>query len=525
MHELQAHIIALFKTEDELSTTQIVSRLFAQQFSDIERKLTDPLVLGGDKTKAKQEKAKLHRRALHHLNKLVEVGSLRITRIAAKGEKHFTLKALPDAHSAPQSMMMPIEGYEHRDVIYKYDPDGWLNKFNAVLVECTRCDSLKVFEDEVTKAFSIVNDTVMLNDFESLLARYPMEEVLDSMIHISGHAIDYDRRLCLIIDMTNLERGDELVRFYEALLPLDLGCLNYMFDMTGRELMMHANVIERIVKLFSSYRKKFNIKNDEVHKAPLGVGRAGPYTFDEGDWRRYVENIYPKGGRSVGCVQASVVVDVKRFFDEFEKASDFSDMIKKVCKAMFQANSMQRRHANEYFRQLYGTQGFSQMFSISRMAIRFWNYDFDHPYMTRDNILTLLQSVAKEVREFCHTQETIYLSCGMPLRFSIGFGVGYKRFSKRRLLVVAFDKISVKSISDIYSKRLRGQLLFNEQISELFDVGNEARFQREGVSDPVDVIREFQALLHSYKFPFFCYNFSEPAGSTVTLTSFFGDGS
>jgi hypothetical protein len=531
MHELRTNMLALFKSSDSemLSTTQIVRRLFPDALRKINNTLGDEVASAESKDEAKREKAKLHRRVLHHVNKLIDEGALSVRRVGAKGEKFFSLKETYNPHvargfSPSQMPSVPIEGYENKDVLFKFEPDTWIARLNSVFVEATKIKDLRSFQDIISLLFNVINDVIIVNDFESLIERFSVEEVMELFIKLEGAGRDYDKRICLIIDMTNLTKPIRLIRFFEALLPLQLDQITTIFDVTGREMMDNTHAFEELVMLFSKHRLKLNIKNAELHKPPLGIGRAGPYTFEEKEWQRYVKAVYPGKGICYAGVQASVIIDMKQFFDEFQKANLFSDMTQKVAKAMFIANSMQRRHADEYFRGLYDNDLHHDFFALSSMAIRFWNYEFEHPHIDQKGLLELLTTVRKDIRDFCNNEETIYLSCGMPRRFSISLGTAYKRFSHNKRLFEAFEKIYLRSISDIYSKKLRDTLVFRERIGEIFDEGDEVRFQREGSIDPVDIVREFQALLHTYKFPLFCYNFSESAGTTITLTNFLEGG-
>jgi len=411
MHAVRTDILSLFKITDKdmLSTTDIISRVFAEDFRKIENDIADTVLSQESKEKARHLKAKLHRRALHHINKLISEGILVVKRVGAKGEKFFApsmagkaMDGTTDGLFFPQQHMpsAPIEGYENKDIIYKFEADTWIPRLNAVLIEATKFDTLKSLKDAIIVIFGIINDVVIMNDFEYLLEHFPIEEVVEFFMQIEAESRDYDKRVCLVVDFTNLMHDDRLLQFFATIVPLRFKSFTIIFDVTSREMMDHAHTFEKIVMLFSRYRLKLNIKNDELHNAPFGVGRAGPYTFAEKDWRGYVQNIYPGPGKCLACTQASVVIDVKRFFDEFQKAHLFSDMVQKISKSMFVANSMQRRHANEYFKTLYDNDMHHNLFALSRMFIRFWNYEFEHPYIDKEGILEVLKSTEKQVNDF-----------------------------------------------------------------------------------------------------------------------------
>ncbi|MFW5746283.1 MAG: hypothetical protein ACOCWQ_01895 [Nanoarchaeota archaeon] len=511
MHRLRADILSLFRSSGAvLSTTEIVERLFSEQISD------------------QAVKAKLHRRVLHHIHRLMDERVLSVEQVGAKGQKFFSLThPVQGRRTAVQEWTpaLPIERYMDKDILFKYEPDTWITRMNAILLEASKYDDLRRFRDELLILFDVVNDVVLVNDFEYLVERYSVEELLEVFIALERECRDYNKRICLIIDLTNVEHDEGMVRFFQAFLPLDSKGFTVIFDVTPKELMQHTALFEKLVGLFSRYRLKFNIKNDDLHAAPFGVGRAGPYTFDQEEWRSYVEHLFPGPGRCVGMVQSSVIVDVKQFFDEFTQASLFSEMMQQIAKSLFMVNSLQRRHTTEYFQSLYDNDLHHNLLSLSKMAVRFWNYEFEHPYIDRDGVLELISSMKEKMKEFCSMERTIYLSCGMPRRFSMGFSCAYRRVSTGSLLVESFQKTYLRSMNEIYSKKLHDTMLFREQLGDLFSLGDEVRFQRKGVTDPQNVVREFQALLHTFRFPFFCYNFSEPSEATVTLNHFLDGGS
>src|SRR5690606_24154313 len=158
-----------------------------------------------------------------------------------------------------------------------------------------------------------------------------------------------------------------------TILPLLSEHILFVFNATGKSLMQKSLAFEHIIQLFSQYKRKLNIKNNELLSSPLGVGRSGPYTFYT--WDNYTKDVF------LGCVQSSVIVDVKRFFDEYTHAHQFMQMMEKTAQALFQVNALQRRYAQQYFPELYRKQLHHHLFSNSAQLIRFWNIEFEHPHM------------------------------------------------------------------------------------------------------------------------------------------------
>ena len=80
MKNIDFEILSLFRSNPalELSTSDIVEKLFPTESSHIEYTLQDSYASKEDIVQSKHQKAKLHRRVLHHLKKL-ESDQLRLT--------------------------------------------------------------------------------------------------------------------------------------------------------------------------------------------------------------------------------------------------------------------------------------------------------------------------------------------------------------------------------------------------------------------------------------------------------------
>jgi len=195
--------------------------------------------------------------------------------------------------------------------------------------------------------------------------------------------------------------------------------------------------------------------------------------------------------------------------------------IKNIVKSLLYANSLQRRKSDEYFKDIVKLTfpHVREFFNLSKNYIRFWNYGWKEPDLNQNYVIELIKSTKEEIDNFCVSEETIYKSCGMPTRFKVAFSClfnGLKfNFSKR-----SPQKIEIKKLEDLYSKKVKEMLSVKEEIFQAFDGGDRARFYRTGKINSKDICREFNIILKTYKIPFFCYEFSEVRGAELKLTSF-----
>ena len=112
MHQSRGQIVNFFRDGKDHTTSEVVVRLYPQEMERIERQLADPVVL--EKDAIKEERARLHRRVLHHINRLVSDGILEVTQIQARGEKGYRIRAVPGQSTARpyiESPSLPIQTY------------------------------------------------------------------------------------------------------------------------------------------------------------------------------------------------------------------------------------------------------------------------------------------------------------------------------------------------------------------------------------------------------------------------------
>jgi len=528
MRDAKETILAAFRHKSELSTSDIVASVFPDELTRIVVLLKDPVTSDQQKKMLLDEKAKYHRRIAHHLQSLVKDDVLFCTRVMAKGEKCFAPKVNEGEDlimqnkgrkivvSRPSLPATPMEIYEHKNVLHKVLPDDWISRFNAILIEGRLIKDARHLHDSVSELFTAVNDVISINHFEDVIEREP--DVLRALKDIEADAKMYDRRICLTIDMTNVIKEDVLIHFVSSILQEAHDHILLIFDTTSRELMMRSSFFEKIIVLYARAKLKLNIKNDDVLDAPLTIGKAGPYGFDDNQWRIFKKK-KQKDTFAVGCGVASVVIDMKSFQDEFKQAHMLQECILQVAKSLFIANTQLRAHIDDYANlKVLNRESNVDLFSLSHNYIRLWNYDPLDPEARALQLTTLLE-VRDALEQYAKAQETIYLSCGMPIRYNCNFSVAYRRFDKNFLLQQAFDHVKIARTEDLYDDKTKDLLLFLERMNNVMSFTNEARIARTGIINPADILREVSIILSSYRLSFFCYDFSN-IDDTTTLEAF-----
>ncbi len=531
MHKTEQKIIKLFKDNpyEEFSTKEII-----MQITPWMKKDNFSCDFGNKEADIKQRKkiAKLHRNILYHLNKLEKNKILKVSNVGLKGQKHFKLD-LNDGEeltfernkrkviiSKPHGKALPIKGYENEGFVFRYDPDTWTTKVNSILLQSEKFN-IKDLYDTIIDCFSHVNDTICLNDFECFIQENNQNELGKFFHNLFDDCSNYGKDVTLTIDVKNIKNQQPIIDFLKLVSGYKNENIHIIFEIKSEHIYDAKDFFHEVVELFMETKTKLYIKNKDLHKPPYILGKAGPYTFSENDWKNYMDYSLADS-YGVLCSSCTIVVDVEKFFEKNGKINEFRNLIDNVLKALFMANSIQRNHSLEHFNGIANLNSKSptDFFSISRNYIRFWNYGWKQPNKDQQIMLNLIESTKKEVTEFALTQESIYLACGMPTQFKTAFSCAFEGFTKKKKTVKDFKKASISSIEEIYKDKLNKPLKTKETIGKIFDGGDRARIARLGKANASDILREIDIIMNLYNIPLLCYDFGEIAEGNLKLTSF-----
>ena len=531
MHTTEQKIVHLFKDNpsEEFSTKDVVMHLYPNfiknnNYYDFGNKELD------NTTKEKIEKAQ--RIVLYHLNKLVREEILKISRTGSKGKKFFVLNLEEGEElffkknkrrillSKPRETALPITGPENQNLVYRYDPESWTNKVNAILLQSNKFEIQKL-QNTLVECFSYVNDAICLNDFEGIIQNSSPKELEKFFYDLNHDCNDYGKNITLIIDVKNVENEWAIIDGIKKLCEYSTNKITFVLDAKTKHLQDAKGFFEDIARILVNAKKRFYVKNKDLHSPPYILGNAGPYTFTEKDWDMYRKfNLL----RSFGalCGSCTIVVDVEKFFTKIGKMDEFRKLITNSLKSLFIANASQRANAHENFKGLLklNHESPTEFFSSSRNYIRFWNYGWKQPNRDQQIMLNLIESTKKGVKEFSLTQESIYLACGMPTQFKIAFSCAFEGFTNKETTKKDFSKMMASSTEELYKEDLTQSLKTKETICKIFDGGDRTRIIRLGNKEPKDIVREIDLLMNLYNIPLLCYDFGEAWEGNLKLTSY-----
>ncbi len=498
----------------------------------LEEVLTNYTETHDAKKAAKREKAILHRRLLHHLNKLIDEEIIKVIKKGNKGEKFFTLNIENGQEliieknkrkiiiSKPLMPAIPIEGDINRGVVSKFETATWIDRVNAILLEATKFKKVDELEKSIKKSFSCINDSIGINNFESILNKCTENEVLKLYTNIFQLTTDYDKKVSFIIDISKLINKNELLNLVKRYFHNNIDNIDFVFRTTAKELYDKSDFLSRIIKTYLENKAELYIINKDIKLAPIIIGKAGTYTFEDDEWEIYQNEILP---RSLGtiCTQSTISIDLKRFLEENKNASKFRSFVKNMSVALLEANSLQRRRSEEYFKPIeWLSENPVDLFRFSRNYIRFWNYGWKDPDKDFSQTKALLNSTKELIDRFCIVEENIYKSCGLPIRFRVAFSAAFKKRKNDFFTKGHYNTISVKNTKDIHQDSMHELLIQKEKIGKIFSGGDRLRIHREGDADVDSVLRELNILITTYRIPLICYNFSKIKKDNSKLTSY-----
>jgi len=536
MHLLEKSILEVFKKTNskELTTSEIVKFVFPNETELLEASNFDEVLFIGGKKKAlnsaRYRKSLLHKRLLYHLNKLVDENILRISGIMEFGEKKFSIaQELDDliiedkkktfVIQGSSNPSTPIDGYESKRVIKKFGSSNWIKKLDSIIIDSTKFELPNKFSDVLLSLFEEVSDVIALNNFEKFIQNISGNELFIFLDALSSNASSYGMNINFIIDVDEIFDIIKLKSFINEYIRLNNFNFEIIFEVLPNSFRKLNELFEFIIKEFSENSIKINIKNKNSVSAPLFYGNAGVYSFNEKEWKSYLKD-YSENTLGLSCVSSSLVVDVKEFFKNYSGLHEFRNFILNANKALLISSVTKRKIFNNYFKTITKLNGsFSkEFFMCERTCLRFWNYN--SAINEKESVfLSLLKNVKEESDNFSKNEETIYGSCGMPIRFKISFSSAFRK-SDLTLTQKRYSKTTINDISYFESDENIKYLKFRQKLLKLFDNQDRVRFFRSSFEDNQDIINEFVFILQNFNMPLFTYDFSKIIGNTK-LSSFF----
>jgi len=532
---VEEKILELFRknTSAKLTTWQILTAI-DEKAAQIEEILKSPLYGKTEKKLALREKAKLHRRVLYYLNKLIRSNLLATYGEVGKGEKIFGLnltsgeeitiegiRKIKITISRPPFPSLPVEGYEQRGVLRKYEEGTWINRVNSILVEGSNHPKLSTLYNYISNCILLVNDCLYIRDFERFLEK-EKDEIFNFFREISNLINDFGKRIIFSIDFSKIQKKHEkklenIVKYCNSLQQRP----NFVFKVNPNEIYEKLEIFSKIIENFSSSGEPLTLQNS-IFRAPYFRGICGVYGFDESEWRVYEE--YSKKMSSIVCSNFTIALDMAKFASEFRlRVSSLEEVVKKCCEAMLIGSSIQREKIQEYFKFLLNTNkeclGF--VFGFSRNYLRIWNYEWLRKRFDDEVMLSVLERIRKCLNNFCSIEETIYKACGMPIRFRVVLAQAIYEYYRKFFTEPEWERIELRHLGDLYeSPSIKSKLVLAEKVGRMLNGGAILELYKLGKLNLDEACRELSYVLTTYRFPIIYLDFSGVLRRDLKLLEF-----
>ncbi len=543
MHPTEQRILQRFGKDParEFSTNDLVRQVFPEEYEEARKYIYNEQNDKSVTLLGKRKKARLHRKILYYLSRLEQEGLIRVARTEGKGEKYFVLNADKEIVSkrdkALRSVLSTIniqetnnvslhglESYEEAKMVKRYDSQNWINRINSLIIESTIRNDISSLYQLVNELYPSYNDVLGLNRFEEVIASGDLQDLRAFIKKCDIDTRDYNKYINLLIDLSNVKDAVKLSDFIESFASINPEKMFVVFKANSRTISNHTRFIKQLIKHFAANKIRINIQNKDLKEAPYMIGRAGAYTFNDDEWVSYEDEFK---GRTIGlcCSETSLYIDVHRFFREKKSFSEFRSFILKAAKALLTASTAQRKKSDVFFKTLNDlNKGYqNRFFAYSHNYIRLWNFDLSQfPGLDKEehkNFEALIKSCAEDINEFCKSEETIFKSCGIPIRFEVVLSSAFRRFDPEFLSPRKYKKVTVKGIHDFQEPELLEYLRRREELISVFRQNDRVRFFRAPNFSYEEVISEFNFLLNGFNIPLFSYDFKPRIGE-LTLDSF-----
>ncbi|MBN1275488.1 hypothetical protein JXA12_04330 [Candidatus Woesearchaeota archaeon] len=509
----------------EHATSEIIKAVYPDEYGRIKAALHDPLTDRESRLVAKRHKGQLHRRILYHLNRLEAEGVIAVSQTKGKGEKCYVLNQQqgrkPQHQRIPHAPMgqplLRLEHYVQRRVITSYDPRGWHSRLNAVLLDTVEEDTVESLHARIASVSKHVNDVIGIYAAEQLLVKEDLDRLSKLLRQLDIDTRDNERSVCLLIDLTKVSELKYTEDFFDAFALLNPANVKVVLCITKKFLDRHQRLMKHIIRRCSEASIKLNLHDLDVHEAPIIVGNAGVYTLQKEEWRTYLDEVR---GKTIGiCVgQVSVGVDVHRFFQERRTDKEFRQFILKLGQALVESSTEQRKRADAVFADINRlNKKPHEFFRFSTSYIRLWNYDWQE--RERPHFIDLLSTAAEELAEFCRAEETIFKSCGIPIRFKATLASMFSKFDPSFCSERRYSKVTVLHSRTLQDEEMRSFIKARERIFKLFDSNDRIRIFRATPCEPDDVLEEIKEILKQHDIPNLTYDFAERKAD-MTLSQF-----
>ena len=501
-----------FKIEPsrELSTSEVVRVVLVEESCWV----TD--VLSGVQEKAqlilaKRKKGQLHRKVLYYLNKLTEEEKIVQTKVTGKGEKYFVLNIEKNKNKTHSSffdssriqLITPIEGYEKQGLINKLGGEAWSSRVSSIMIDASKFSGVFKLQGAISECFTEINEAIGVYRFEKIIEEGDVQAIREGLHRLDLEAKDFNREVCLLVNMKQVNE-DKLKHFIEEWMRLQPEKIRVIWRLDSDWLDRHLELGKYMIKLFSEHKLMLFMANSSLEHSPSFFGKTGIHKMSEEEWESFLKSEMELGW----CTMCTLSLDVKRFFNGVRSFQEFRSMVRKAAKALFLGNwAVQDQGASRLVTLSHVNEGTRLFYQLGSNQLRFVNFPVKGA--EADHFLSLLESCQAEITRFVKVQETIFKSCGMPLKFKISLGTAEE--TNQYAYVIS-------KTQDFFKPEFQEYIQRKERLTKVF-AGKEALHWMALDGNPEEKLNQIHYVLDHINIPLLGLSFGEEKG-VLKLTNF-----
>ena len=419
------------------------------------------------------------KRLLYHLQQLERTGEIAVIERRAHGLKVYrriTTRII--GHTPPTA-------FEEQGVFVRAHEGDWGASVDSIVIDGSSRDRMIERMILVSKVSDAICITDPSPENERLFDAIEKRDDIEITISLSATSLN------------EWHRAERLERITESRAHLIIRVTAAQFSSLSLR-----SALNRSAELAIGNGGEWYVQNLDSHPTPIFVGRLGPHTFDAHE---------RSDTRLLVCTQNTYCVDVNRFL-RHHPLSELRHALLSSMEAIGRTNIAVRSRIEDIIPEEYVSPG---TLSLSRTYVRFWNYGLKEPTIEQETVLMLLKNTKETLEQFATGQETIYTSCGMPLRFRLGFAPLFSSAIPRSFSAKRFSRLHVSSTNQLMSEPVQSMLRDREHTSALFSGGDRVRIHRHPDVDAETILRESLWIHKTYSLPLVCYSFRRSTSRTL----------
>jgi hypothetical protein len=425
------------------------------------------------------DRLRAKKRLLYHLQQLERQGEVTVIERRAHGLKVYRRITKRAPSHTPQTI------FEERGVFVRANEGEWGSSVDSIVIDGKARDRTierMILTSRVSDAMCIIDPNP---ENERMLEAIGKRDDIVANVSLSAQALD------------EWHRAEQLGRLMKSGAHLIIRVTAAQFSN-----LTYRAALSRSVELAIASGTEWYVQNLDAHRAPIFIGRLGPHTFDPHE---------ESDAELLVCTQNTYCVDINRFL-RHHPLSELRSALLSSMEAIGRTNIAVRSRIEDIIPTEFVN---PETLSLARTYVRFWNYGLKEPTIEQETVLMLLKSTKETLEQFATGQETIYTSCGMPLRFRLGFAPLFSSAIPRSFSAKRFPRLQISATNQLMSESVQAMLKDRERAFALLSGGDRVRIHRHPDVEAETVLRESLWLHKTYSFPLVCYAFKKDTPRTL----------